>query len=498
MPVLGLPVRGPSPLTRRLAATGALAVGLAVGTLQWEAPASHTPSPTEALAPAECGPGSRPETGTVGRTPAEDYASGRAAEGYTCNTRLVSRLGRSGGLKVERYQDAQGNVCAYYDVARMFPLGFLDAGVEGVGTAVVDMTRPRDPVRTATLTTPAMLSPHESLILHRGRGLLMAVMGNAGTLPGMFDVYDVSKDCRKPELLSSSPAGILGHESGLSPDGRTFYASSLLADTITAIDLTNPRLPMPVTTFAGGWSHGVRTSRDGDLLYVADMGYPTETNFVSGGLRIYDVSAINDRRPLAQPTLLSTYTWDDVAVPQVPEPMRIKGRDYLLMVDEFSELAFDPTFSYDPANSAGVARIIDVDDPQNPREVSALRLQVHLEENRAGDQQRRPRRGKPDRRLRVALLRDPALPEPPDRGLCLHRLGPADLRHPRPRATEGDRLPQPAGGDRGLRDGQARLRPRAQAGLVLRLQQRLLRGTTDQRNLARGPVRRAARDPHRA
>lgn len=390
MPVHGLPAPGLSPLARRLAATGALAVGLAVGTLQWEAPASHTPSPTEALAPAECGPGSRPEAGTVGRTPAEDYASGRAAEGYTCNTRLVSRLGKSGGLKVERYEDAQGNVCAYYDVARMFPLGFFEAGVEGVGTAVVDMTRPRKPVRTATLTTPAMLSPHESLILHEKRGLLMAVMGNAGTLPGMFDVYDVSKDCRAPVLLSSTPAGILGHESGLSPDGKTFYASSLLADTITAVDLTNPRLPVPITTFPGGWSHGVRTSRDGNLLYVADMGYPTENNFVSGGLRIYDVSAIDARQPLAQPELLSTYTWDDVAVPQVPEPMRIKGRDYLLMVDEFSELAFDPTFSYDPANSAGIARIIDVDDPQNPREVSAMRLEVHLEENRAGDQQDDP------------------------------------------------------------------------------------------------------------
>ena len=41
------------------------------------------------------------------------------------------------------------------------------------------------------------------------------------TAPGVVDVYDVSQDCRHPVLKSSTPLGVLGHESGFSPDGRT-------------------------------------------------------------------------------------------------------------------------------------------------------------------------------------------------------------------------------------------------------------------------------------
>jgi hypothetical protein len=354
------------------------------------ADAADPPDTQVALEPAECGPGSRPETGTVGRVPAEEFASGRAAEGYTCNTELVSHTGRSGGFKVERYEDAAGRVCAFYDVSRMFPVGVFQAGVEGLGTAVLAMDDPARPRRTATLLSPAMLSPHESLILNQERGLLVAVMGNAGTAPGFLDVYDVRRNCRQPQLLSSTPAGFLGHESGFSPDGRTFYASSLLADTITAVDLTDPRLPRPLTTFPGGWSHGVRTSPDGNLLYVADMGYPDRDSYTSGGLKIYDVREINQRRPFPRAKLVSTYTWPDVAIPQVPEPMRIGGRDYVLMVDEFTELAADAFFSYRPSSSPAVARIIDVGDPRKPVEVSALRLEVHLEENREGDQRNDP------------------------------------------------------------------------------------------------------------
>jgi hypothetical protein len=343
-----------------------------------------------ALAPPHCGHGSHPETDIDGRVPAADFASGRAARGYNCNTRLISHVGTTGGLKVHRYQDGSGHVCAYYDVAKAFPLGFLQAGVQGLGTAVLDMTDARHPVRTTTLLTPAMLSPHESLYVHEGRGLLVAVMGTLGTAPGMLDVYDVSADCRYPRLLSSTPSGILGHESGFSPDGMTFYASALVGLTITAVDLRDPVHPQTLTTINGVLSHGVRTSQDGRILYVADLGMPNGKRLTEGGLRVYDVSEIQDRRPSPQAHLLATYTWPDVAIPQVPEPMRIKGHDYLLMVDEFSELSLDPTFSYRPENSAAVGRILNVDDPTHPVQVSVLRLEVQLTENRAGAQRNDP------------------------------------------------------------------------------------------------------------
>ncbi|HUR41011.1 MAG TPA: hypothetical protein VM240_07545, partial [Verrucomicrobiae bacterium] len=63
-------------------------------------------------AKAVCGPGSNPESGMQGRVLKEEIDSGRAAEGYTCNTQLLGRAGEdnfqggAGGFKVHRYVDA--------------------------------------------------------------------------------------------------------------------------------------------------------------------------------------------------------------------------------------------------------------------------------------------------------------------------------------------------------------------------------------------------------
>ena len=104
-------------------------------------------------------------------------------------------FGTIGGFKVERYVDASGHECAYYDTTLMFPTNIFD---EEAGVNVLDMSDPTNPVRTARLLSPAMLSPHESLVLSRRRGLLAAVSGNATFKPGIVDLYDVSEDCRHP------------------------------------------------------------------------------------------------------------------------------------------------------------------------------------------------------------------------------------------------------------------------------------------------------------
>src|SRR5690349_17594454 len=64
---------------------------------------------------ATCGTGDHPETDIQGRVPQKDYDDGRVTQGYTCNTREVSHHGSTGGFKVQRYVDAAGHVCAYYD-----------------------------------------------------------------------------------------------------------------------------------------------------------------------------------------------------------------------------------------------------------------------------------------------------------------------------------------------------------------------------------------------
>src|SRR5512139_1061682 len=154
---------------------------------------------------ADCGPGSRPETSIQGRVPAKDYDTGRAQKGYTCNTRQVSHYGGSGGFKVFRYVDRSGRACAFYDSTLLSPSDVpFNVGSEGTGVVVLDMSDPRRPKQTANLVTPAMQSPHESLMLNKGRGLLVAVLGNPATNVGQIDVYDVKGDCRSPKLLSTA------------------------------------------------------------------------------------------------------------------------------------------------------------------------------------------------------------------------------------------------------------------------------------------------------
>ena len=95
----------PNPLTMgRVRAIGAFAaallVGVAGGTVGLARAADPVfPPPTPK---AQCGPGSKPETGTQGRVSAADVASGRAAQGYTCNTEVRAHYGRTGGFKVFR------------------------------------------------------------------------------------------------------------------------------------------------------------------------------------------------------------------------------------------------------------------------------------------------------------------------------------------------------------------------------------------------------------
>ncbi|MCX6402282.1 MAG: hypothetical protein NTX33_20395 [Propionibacteriales bacterium] len=336
---------------------------------------------------ASCGAGDLPETSTQGRVPTADYTSGRAARGYRCNTVQVGHHGKrsalgSGGYKVQRYTDVTGRTCAYYDSALMVGLNLqtLLTGGAGLGVVVLDMTDPAKPVKTANLITPAMLQPHESLLVNEKRGLLAAVLGTLGTAPGVLDVYDVSKDCRKPRLMSTTLSGVMGHESGFAPDGKTFWTAGAAGFTLTAVDLVDPRRPRVLHTKTGVVYHGVRLSPDGRTMYAANIGTPGILNGTvldGAGLDILDVSDIQDRRSSPRLRLLSRMAWDESSIPQVAEPFTRGSRKYVFEVDEFSDLFGDITRINSPRSPVGAARIIDVTDPRAPVVVSNVRLDVH-------------------------------------------------------------------------------------------------------------------------
>lgn len=380
-------LRAPSVAYRRRLAALALIIG-AGATLSLAGTAGAAPVATTSVPVprAICGPGDLPETAQQGRVPGDDVVSGRAAKGYTCNTRAVGQLGSAGGFKTLRYVDVSGRECAYFDTP---PAGVATGKPSGV--QVVDMSDPRQPRLATALTSPAMLSPHESLLLNAPRGLLVAVLGNAASGPGVLEVYDVSADCRRPVLRSSSPLGLLGHESGFAPDGRTFYAASAGGGTLTAVDLADPGAPRILTVYRGGRFHGVGVSADGTLLYATDIAQSPLGRAYFGltpgpGMRVLDASAVQRRVPGASLVELSTVNWADKSVPQSASAVTIGGRRYVVEADEFSS----DIVRYDPAASVGAARVIDVQDLRRPKVVSDLRLEVHTLAARSGAQQTDP------------------------------------------------------------------------------------------------------------
>jgi len=327
---------------------------------------------------AHCGPGSDPETGIQGRVSSQDVADGRAARGYRCNTALVSHYGTSGGYRTYRYVDQAHHVCAYYDPTLLFPSNAL-SDTHKTGVVVLDMTNPAHPVETTRLVTPAMQTPHESLSLNIPRGLLAADLGNPETAAGFVDIYSVKSDCRHPVLESSLPVAVLGHEGSFSPDGKTFWSTSITSG-LTAVDVSNPQLPRPLLTIQGIKPHGLNISDDGNTLFYADLSGQTLTVNsppVDGiqGLTIMDVSQIQNRVLNPQVQVLSRLTWASVSAPQTAIPITIHGHPYLVEVDEFANL--NGTLSADPNAVVGAARIIDIADIRHPKAISNIKLQVN-------------------------------------------------------------------------------------------------------------------------
>jgi hypothetical protein len=354
------------------ACAAALLLCLAGGTVTAARAADPVVPPATPDAP--CGIGSNPETGTQGRVSTADVNSGRAAKGYTCNAEVKAHYGRTGGFKVFRYIDTAGHECAFYDSTLLFPTAVALSPTQRLGVFVLDMSDPAHPVQTDALTTPAMLSPHESLSLDTKRGLLAADMGYPTFNPGFVDIYDVSKDCRHPQLQSSSPLGILGHEGNFTPDGNTFWVSSAGGNTFTALDISNPALPKILWSSFQYSIHGFNVSDDGNRVYAADLGK-------TPGIWIFDSSDIQKRVANPQMRVVSHLTWPEVSIPQVPIPVTIGGHPYLVEIDEYSK---GTTTS--ASAPVGAARIIDIGDETHPKVISNMRLQVNQPANRAGDE----------------------------------------------------------------------------------------------------------------
>jgi hypothetical protein len=343
------------------------ALGQGTGQTPEKAAVQTNPEPPLTATPrAKCVPGGKPEPDIQGRVP-----EGSAANGLNCNIEQLAHQGDSGGFKVYRYVDAQGHTCAYYDTALLFPLNAFNPAGPSVGVIVLDMSDPSKPVQTDNLTEIPMMTPHESLNLNTRRGLLAAVTGNPATYPGLVSIYDVHTDCRHPVLQSTSPVARLGHESGFSQDGLTFYATGTAQQAITAVDVTDPQNPHAIWQ-GNVLSHGMQLSDDGNRAYIADA---------SGGqLAILDTSEVQARKPDPQVREVSRLTWEKASIPQNAIPFTRDGKPYVLEFDEYTAGTLSPSGSSD---DVGAGRIIDISDETKPRVIANLRLQVNQPEDHA-------------------------------------------------------------------------------------------------------------------
>ena len=362
---------------------------------------------------AVCGPGDHPEPDLQGQVSAATRA--RGFTGYNCNLQLVGQSrgdganwqstefrnrGGNGNSNGKGNDNKDGTICAYHGTA------FTTMGRTHLGVPVIDVTNNSSPTPTAYLATTSMLDPWESLKVNERRQLLAADNahnGGFGAGGPEVDIYDLSGDCRSPQLLASVAVGtaggggdvapVIGHEGSWAPDGLTYYGGDLVTNggQYYAVDTTDPTAPKLITTWVPGFAnvHGLSISDDGNRGYFVSLGTGggpaglTNPNVpADNGLMIYDISDIQARKANPQAKLVSKLFWKDGSGGQHTIPVKIEGKPYVIFIDEAGSAGFSSAEQQAAACAAGMppfpmARIIDISDEKNPKLVSRLGLETH-------------------------------------------------------------------------------------------------------------------------
>lgn len=407
---------------RKLMAAGSgIALGMALSGLTSAPPAFadqldfRGPPPPLTVPKAKCGRNDHSEEAggaLQGQVPAGLRASG--FQGFNCNLELIGQVrGDGANWQSDEFRDVAGRgdghdgkgdghrvarTCAYHGTA------FTTANRTHVGVPVIDITNPSAPVPISYLTSISMLDPWESLKVNTRRALLGADNAHNGAGGPEVDVYDISVDCRFPQLLASQAVGTgtdggvaadiqppLGHEGSWSPDGLTYYRSDIRNAVYHAIDASDPTRLKEIAFYdlrigllsSAVSAHGLSISDDGNRAYVAVIGRPAPGGFdpstpATNGFAILDTSDIQARRPNAQFKLISTFLYKDGSVSQHTIPVKIKGKPYIIQVDE----AGSSGTNWSQACQVGVplfpmAHIVNISDEKKPTQVSELMLEVN-------------------------------------------------------------------------------------------------------------------------
>ena len=343
------------------------------------APAAAQESYTAVPKPLSCNDNDRPETGLQGQVPYTERA--QIFKGFSCNLEPVGQWEGEGAS----WQLASYDHCAYYSQAdRVVTTGNPEdqtnppkPGFEHPGTVVVDVSDPKQPKASAWLNDKGTNDAWESIDTNPHRDLL-ASAEEAGT---GFSIYDISDDCAKPKVIADVDVEGNGHAGGFSPDGRTYWTGQ----TLRAIDISDPSKPKTIypDITAEFPTHDVGISEDGNRVYTTVFG---TSGGATNGLRILDVTEINQRKPEPKIKVLGEVFWTNGQVAQNALPVTIGGRPYIVFTDEngSNPLGQPATTAISCSQGVppfGMARIIDIADETKPAIVSTLPLEVTLPEN---------------------------------------------------------------------------------------------------------------------
>jgi hypothetical protein len=368
------PAEVPGMRTASSLVSAVLALVLGVAMPVAAAGVGHTPK-------AHCGPGSLPETGLQGEVPMADQFDGRSQQGYRCNLALVGQYAGNGGAIMM----AWSGHCAY--MATGYSPTDPDYNKEK-GVVVIDVSDPRHPVETTRLQTGAMINPWEALKANARSGLLATGEGGSFPLAGPgaagpeFDVYDVKTNCAHPRLDSDlNLPHARGHEGDFSPDGRTYYQSSLQAapsTSVDAIDVSDPQHPHELAQFESkfGPVHALQIGHGGNRGYfmVAGMNAGSGDN---DGLVIVDTSEVQQRQPHAKIRVISHVFWHDAGEAQIGRLVHINGHPYVITTDEFGAETTPAQACKAGQAPYGFVHIVDVANELHPRVINTIRLQVN-------------------------------------------------------------------------------------------------------------------------
>ena len=361
---------------------------------------SAPPGITTVAKVEKCAAGNRPEAALQGQVPAALRAAG--FDGFNCNLDLIGQAkGEGAGFSFAAFTDSAGRTCAY--VSTTYPFDDQGKPIKGrksKGVPVIDVTDPAKPVQTDILTTRPMLDPWESLRVNEQRQVLMAAAGRKGGGGPEVDFYDLSQDCRHPQLLFSGPVGTgadgglkldpnpLGHEGNFAPDGRTLYLGDSKQKKYYAIDISDLRKPKmmarfdPTTTTLGGGAHGLSISEDGNRAYFVsngrmkaeDVGNPNAK--VNNGFFVIDTSGIQSRKPNPTFKVLSQVPIRQGSAAQHTIPIKVAGKPYLVHVDEAAAGSFEAACAAGSSPFA-MARLFAIGDERRPKLVSEIVSEVN-------------------------------------------------------------------------------------------------------------------------